>query len=692
MTRCFGRPYLNSLLNSTAAYHVNVSTNEAIEVHRQQYRPSALVLAICVLVTLPSGLSNHALQGQETNLVGIDYQVDLSQAITRYVTVTMETIAAGPTTQLMMATWTPGSYLVREYAQHVDRIKASDFAGNPLPLEKTRKNRWEVQTTPGERFRITYRLYCNEPSVRTNLVNRTCAVINGAATFITVPEYQQSPHRVKFLLPDYWNESASAMARVDGQPNHYRAANFDELVDSPVVAGRITTYPFEVGGVPHFLVNVNEKAGWDAETAVKDLAAVVAAHQAFWGVVPYDRYYFLNVFVSGGGGLEHDHCCLMMDGQFEVRDKTQYFDWLSLASHEFFHTWNVRRLRPKALVKYDYETEVYTPALWIAEGLTSYYEDLLLVRAGIMTRDEFLKSLGRQISSLQKTDGRLVQTLRDSSHDAWIKFYGSASNKKDSQISYYTKGAVVGFLLDMEIRASSGGINSLDSVMREFYQRYAGQVGYTVQDFRDLCSQHAGKDLTEWLRLAVDTTEELDYQTAADWLGIQIGDYKPSQRTGNEINGERSQEVEQTDQTTASLDNNAPRNSAENQTQPSRSRRRGPKPAPWIGVGVPDSPATLAGLADTDEIIGINGKRVSSLDNDLKRHQIGETVKLLIARDGELMEIDVVIGSRAPTTDWSVTVSKDATEPQQNALRQWLAPAATLPSGDGTTPVQNDGE
>ncbi len=691
MAPCFVWSHRNKLLNSDATYDINASTEEATPVHRKLGQTFQSFLAICLLIALQIGFWNHALQGQETNLIGIDYQVDLSQAITRYVTVTMESTATESITQLMMATWTPGSYLVREYAQHVDRIAATDAAGNPLPLEKTRKNRWEVQTTPEERFRVTYRLYCNEASVRTNLVNRTCAVINGAATFITVPEYQQSPHRVKFLLPEYWNESASAMARVDGQPNHYRAANFDELVDSPVVAGRITTYPFDVGGVPHFLVNVNEKAGWDAETAVKDLASVVAAHQAFWGIVPYDRYYFLNVFVGGGGGLEHDHCCLMMNGQFEVRDKTRYLDWLSLASHEFFHTWNVRRLRPKALVKYDYEAEVYTPALWIAEGLTSYYEDLLLVRAGIMTQEEFLKSLGRQISSLQKTDGRLIQTLRDSSHDAWIKFYGSATNKKDSQISYYTKGAVVGFLLDMEIRASSGGTNSLDSVLREFYQRYAGQVGYTIQDFRDLCSQHAGKDLTDWLRLAVDTTEELDYQTAANWLGIQIGAYRPTQRSSNEATSEHSLKNEQTDRTAASPDNNAPNHAAENQTQPSRGRHRGPKPVPWIGVGVPDSPATLAGLADTDEIIGINGKRVSSLDSDLKRHEIGETVKLLIARDGQLMEIEVVVGSRSPTTDWSVTVSKDATEPQQNALQQWLAPAATLPSGDGTTPAQHDG-
>jgi predicted metalloprotease with PDZ domain len=611
-----------------------------------------------LLAMLWTGLfSERFLGAQEADSSSINYELDLNQAITRYARVTMDAPATGPVTQVMMATWTPGSYMVREYARHMDQIEARDENGSPLPIQKISKNRWNIETGNARRFRLIYRLYCNEASVRTNMLNRNYAVINGAATFLTLADLQPRPHRVAVEIPEYWNESASSMRLVSDQPNRYQAADYDELVDSPIVAGRLTTYPFEVAGVPHYLVNVGERAGWDAERAVKDLAALVAEHHRLWGTVPYDRYFFLNVIFPGGGGLEHDYSCLMMTNPFDVRETPKYQGWLSLASHEFFHTWNIRRLRPQELVRYDYESEVYTPSLWIAEGLTSYYEDLLLARAGLISQDDFLKSLGKQISSVQKTEGRLIQSLRDSSHDAWIKFYGSAPNKKDTQISYYTKGAVVGFLLDMEIRSASEGTANLDDVLRVFYERYAGDVGYRAEDFRDVCSEFAGKDLSDWFRLAIDSTEELDYQTAADWLGLNIGEYSP-------------QVAAFPDESEAEDEPATPR------------RRRGPRPVPWIGVGQVDSPATLAGLADTDEIIGINGKRVTTLDNDLKEFEVGAKVTILIAREGELQELEVEIGSRPQPADWNVSIVREPTGPQQLALKSWLLSDSPTDSQD----------
>ena len=622
------------------------------------FRRCWVILLVALVWT--SGFGGQVLEAQEADSSSIHYELDLTQAITHYAKITMDAPAVGPVTQVMMATWTPGSYMVREYSRHIDQIEARDENGSPLPIEKISKNRWNIETGNARRFRLIYRLYCNEASVRTNMLNRNYAVINGAATFLTLADLQPRPHRVTVEIPDYWNESASSMRLVNDQPNRYQAVDYDELVDSPIVAGRLTTYPFEVAGVPHYLVNVGERPGWDAERAVADLAALVTEHQILWGTVPYDRYFFLNVFFPGGGGLEHDYSCLMMTSPFDVRDKSRYQGWLSLASHEFFHTWNIRRLRPRELVQYDYESEVYTPSLWIAEGLTSYYEDLLLARAGLISQDDFLKSLGKQISSVQKTDGRLIQSLRDSSHDAWIKFYGSAPNKRDTQISYYTKGAVVGFLLDMEIRSASAGAASLDDVLRAFYERYAGNVGYRAEDFRSVCSEFAGGDLSEWFRLAIDSTEELDYQTAVDWLGLNIGEYSPQVASSP---GESEGESEPA----------TPR------------RRRGPRPVPWIGVGQVDSPATLAGLADTDEIIGINGKRVTSLDSDLKQFEVGAPVTILIARDGELQELEVEIGSRPQSTDWSVSISRSATEPQRDALQAWLL-SPSQPDSQDTTP------
>jgi predicted metalloprotease with PDZ domain len=425
----------------------------------------------------------------------------------------------------------------------------------------------------------------------------------------------------------------------------YIAENYDELVDSPIVAGNVIKYPFEVAGIPHYLVNVEQSGNWDAEKATADLAKMVAEHERLWGELPYDRYYFLNVFTAGGGGLEHNNCCLLMTGQFDVRNEGSYKRWLGLCSHEFFHAWNIRRLRPNSLVKYDYENEVYTPSLWIAEGITSYYEDLLLARAGLITQEDFISSFGNTIAAVQRTEGRLVQSLRDSSHDAWIKFYRPAGNSSDTQISYYTKGAVVGFLLDSEIRSASGGAKSLDDVLRELWKQ-CRETGYTPEDFRRLCNEAAGKDLEDWFRVAVDSSEELDYQVAANWYGLDIGDVKP--QTGDEA--EDSEE-----------------------TQTSSRSSRTLRGRPWIGIGEFDSPATNAGLADTDEVIAINSRRVSgNLDTELQDFKVGDPIKVLIARNGELQEILLVVGSRPARPSWNLKVTRRPTDEQKAHLDAWF--------------------
>ncbi len=461
--------------------------------------------------------------------VGPSYRVDFEDAINHYVSITMTTESTGPETKLMMPTWTPGSYLVREYAKNIDLIQASEpKSGKSIPIEKISKNRWLVKNGELKSFQVKYRVYCNERSVRTNWVGTSHGVLNGAPTFLTVPEKMELPHAIELVLPKSWKKSATSLQRKGEEPHHYLAKNYDEVVDSPIAVGSLNVYPFKVANVEHQLVNINELNYWDGEKAARDLAKCVAEHHRVWGTVPYDRYLFLNWIGSGGGGLEHDNCCLMMSSRFGPNDEASYKRWLSTASHEFFHAWNVRRLRPKALVKYDYESEVYTPSLWVAEGITSYYEDLLLVRAGLITQEDFLRKFGSQINSLQQTEGRKLQSLRDSSHDAWIKYYRPSPNSNATQISYYTKGAVAGFLLDASIRSASSGKGSLDQAMELLYRNHGGGTGYLPADFQAICSQVAGTNLDPWFARAIDSTEELDYQVAADYFGLEIGDIKPA--------------------------------------------------------------------------------------------------------------------------------------------------------------------
>ncbi len=596
-------------------------------------------ILIFTLLVWP-GLTPLAAQ-QSLGPAGLQYEVDLTGSINHYVTVTLTAQPTGPQTELMMATWTPGSYLVREYARHIDRITARDEDGDSLLLLKTRKNRWLVETPDGKPFQVTYRIYCNETSVRTNSAKREYCVLNGAPTFLTIPEQFDHPHRLRLNLPDNWKVSATSLRPIDGESHSYTAANYDELVDSPIVAGNVQLFPFEVAGVQHYLVNVNDRGDWDGEKAAEDLGKVVEAHHDMWGIVPYDRYYFLNVISDGGGGLEHDNSCLMMTRRQSFRDDASYVRWLSLCSHEFFHTWNIRRLRPRSLVEYDYEAEVYTPSLWVAEGVTSYYEDLLLVRAGLMEPKKFVRVMSGMIRGVMSREGRKIQSLRDSSHDTWIKFYRPSDNSRDTQVSYYSKGAVVAFLLDMEIRNASGGQRSLDDALRLLWERHSGDIGYSPEDFRAICSEVAGTDLSPFFALAVDSTEELDFQTAVNWLGLEAGDVKPQNGTQDPGEDEDADEDRE--------------------------------PTPWIGIGEPDSPATAAGLDKTDEILAVNGRRLTgSIKERVREFEIGDEITLLISRNGDIMEVDLSVAGKKPEPRWGLAIYDDATADQERHFLEWL--------------------
>ena len=601
----------------------------------------------------------------------VQYVVGFEQHNLNYLHIEATFETQDESTELMLPVWTPGSYLVREFARHIDTFAVKDLDGNELAWKKTKKNRWEVQTADVNSIRVTYRLFCKELTVRTNFVDGQYAVINGAPTFITIPELRDQPHGVQLNLPEKWNRSATSL-QAGGQKHQYIAEDFDDLVDSPIVAGKISVYPFSVDGITHQLVNIGESENWDGAAAANDLKQVVQAHHQLWQIVPYDRYLFLNVISDRGGGLEHNNSTLLMTGTWSYRVKERYRDWLSLASHEFFHTWNVRRLRPKALVQYDYENEVYTPSLWIAEGLTSYYEDVLLVRGGLIDPDEYLRRLNSNISSVQKRAGRLKQSLRESSFDTWIKFYRPSSNSSDTQISYYSKGAVVGFLLDAEIQRATDGQNSLDDVMRTMYQRFL-ETGYTEDDFRNVASEIAGEDLAEFFEKCIDSAVELDFETAKDWYGLKFP-HDPDVQDG-EGDGESEEltelkELEDQDEDQPSYGGLLePLSDTENDK-------------PWLGFTLvsgiiddieADSPAQAAGLNNGDELIAVDQYRLKGgIEQRLKNYDVGDSMELLIARRQKITARTIVVGSRPKPKTWRLRKAKKASQQQTRHFSAWL--------------------
>ncbi len=578
----------------------------------------------------------------------IAYTLRFPAPQTHYVEVEARIPTGGrPEVELMMAVWTPGSYILREYARTVEAVSAATETGEPLPVEKTVKNRWRVETRRAPRIVVRYRVYSREMSVRTNFVDSGFALLNGAATFLTLAEDGKRPHEVRLELPAAWKVSASPLSPLPGGGEHaWVAEDFDTLVDSPLYAGNARTYPFEVAGKPHLLVNEGEDGVWDGPRSAADARKIVQTEVDFWGVAPYPRYVIFNLLTENGGGLEHKNACTLMSSRWRTRTREGYLDWLGLVSHEFFHAWNGKRLRPVELGPFDYEREVYTRSLWVVEGFTSYYGGLMVHRAGFSTVKEYLKDLSKSIETLQTTPGRQVQPLDESSFDAWIKQYRPTENSGNTTISYYTKGEVVAFLLDARIRRATGGRKSLDDAMRLAYQRYSGERGYRPEELWKTFGEVAGTDLGDWLRKSVDTTGELDYAEALDWYGLR---FTP---------------------------------------EPAEKKDAEPKelPAAWLGMDVSNrdgrvtvtavrrgTPAYEAGVNVGDEILAIDDFRISSdgLEGRLKYYRPGEKATLLVARRERLTRLPVTFGEK-PKNRWTLEARPDATPEQKAHLAAWL--------------------
>jgi predicted metalloprotease with PDZ domain len=605
-------------------------------------------------MVLSLALSAASLHGAEMP-EPISYTLRFPAPQTHYVEVEARIPTDGqPAIELLMAVWTPGSYLIREYARNVESLAAAAESGEPLAAEKTSKNHWRIETRGAPRLVVRYRIYSREMSVRTNFVDSRFALVNGASTFLTRAGAEGRPHDVRVVPPPDWEVVATPLSPIPGNPvgggHTFRAASFDVLVDSPIYLGNAGVHPFEAGGRPVLLVNEGEDAAvWDGPRSAADAKKIVDEQIAFWGIAPFQRYVFFNLLTEAGGGLEHRDACVLMSSRWRLRTREGYLDWLGLVSHELFHAWNGKRLRPVELGPFDFEAENYTRSLWEVEGFTTYYGDLLVHRAGFSTRKEYLKELSKTIEGLQTTPARKVQPLDEASFDAWIKYYRRDENAANSATSYYTKGAVVAFLLDARIRHATGGRKSLDDALRLAYQRYSGERGYRPEELRHVFEEVAGADLGAWLARAVDSTEELDYAEALDWYGLRFA----------ESEEEKSEKKE---------------------------GEPGELPAAWLGAETEvqngrlvvtvvkrETPAYESGLNVGDEILAIGDYRVppDGLEARLKNYRPKEKTTLLVARRDRLTWLPVTFGEK-PKPRWKLEPLPNATAEQKAHLDAWL--------------------
>lgn len=573
----------------------------------------------------------------------VRYTLSFPAPATHYVEVEATYPTGGrPKVDLMMAVWTPGSYLVREYARHVENVAAS-ADGRTVPIVQASKNHWSAETGGAREIQVTYRVYGREMSVRTNWIEEGFALLNGAATFVTLSDGMARPHHVDVRLPSTWRTAVSGLPE-GGRPYSFVAENFDALVDSPIVAGNSSVHGFTVAGKQHFLVNTPDSPLWDTARAVADVQKIVEQYLRMWGELPYEKYVFLNMLTESGGGLEHRNSTVLMTSRWTTETRRRYQSWLSLVSHEYGHLWNVKRLRPAELGPFDYGRENYTRSLWIAEGVTDYYADLVVRRAGLIGDRDYLNELSNLIESLQTTPGRLVTSVESSSFNAWIRYYRPDENSPNVSVSYYTKGAVIGFVLDARIRRLTAGRRSLDDVMRAAYERYGAARGFTPAELRQVVNDVAGADLGEWMRRALETTEEIDYTEALDWFGLSF-------TTGRASEGGTS--------ATFSWQGLRLRND-DGRVIVTQVQR--------------DSPAYESGINVDDEIVALNGFRIrgEQWNSRVDMYEPGEVVSALIARRDELMTFQITVGP--PVMDeWQLRVLTDATAAQREHLRSWLS-------------------
>ncbi len=583
-----------------------------------------------------------------------------------------EVVAAIPTAgaadvELMMPVWTPGSYLVREYARNVEGLTAQAATGGPaLGVSKTRKNRWKVATGGAPMIHLSYRVYCRELGVQSNWVDAGFAMLNGACTFITLVDKTPRVHEVALVPPPGWLRSITGLPAAPGtSPHHYVAADFDTLVDCPIYLGNPAVYEFVVDGKTHLLVNEGEGGVWDGPKSARDVESIVRAARGLWGQLPYDKYVFFNMLVESGGGLEHKNSTLLMASRWATRTRPSYLGWLGLVSHEYFHTWNVKRLRPVELGPFDYESEILTKSLWLAEGVTSYYDLLLVRRAGLCTVGEYLDGnpvTGNDvpepksdIENLQETPGRLVQPLETASYDSWIKYYRRDENSVNTSISYYTKGAVAGFLIDAKVRQATDGAKSLDDAMRLAYTRFSGEKGYTPEQFRATVSEVAGTDLAAFFVRLLETTEELDYAEALTWYGLR---FKSTEPTDKDKEKEKDKEA---------------------------GKEKKP-PKAWLGLTTTatngrlsvtvvkrETPGMAAGFNVGDEILAIGDDRVTPevWSRRMEQYRPNEKVSFLIARRGRIQRLEATFGVE-PVSKFKLEIDPQATEAQKAHRKAWL--------------------
>ena len=456
----------------------------------------------------------------------INYTLTFPEAQAHYIDVEMTISGLQQSTlNLKMPVWTPGSYLVREFSKNIESF-AAEAGGKALAVKKTRKNIWQISNGSAATVKVNYRVYAFELSVRTSLVDNTHAFISTSGVFMYPDGMLHQPSTIHIVPYQGWTKVSTSLETVNNDPFTLHAPDYDILFDSPIEVGNQDVFGFDAGGVKYEIAMCGS-GNYDKDRLIKDIPLIVEKETAIYGENPNKRYVFIIHNTSkGSGGLEHLSSTVLGAKRDGYKDEKNYREFLGLAAHEHFHLWNVKRLRPIALGPFDYDNENYTTNLWIAEGFTAYYEDIIIQRTQLFPLDDYLGTLAVNINYVSNQPGNKLQSLAQASFDAWIKFYRPDSNSVNTSISYYDKGAVIAFMLDVELIHDSETKYSLDDVMKYMYDTYYKTLkrGYTDQEFKQGLEKFAGKTLDDFYNKYIYGTADIDYNKYLGYAGYQLAD------------------------------------------------------------------------------------------------------------------------------------------------------------------------
>lgn len=594
-----------------------------------------LALSVVLLLIIMTNY-NNANAAAHTR---ISYEVSFPEAQAHYADIEMNISGlAQQSLDLKMPVWTPGSYLVREFAKNLESFSV-EANGKTIPFIKTRKNTWHINTTNLSAIKVKYRMYCFEISVRTAFIDVTHAFLSTSGMFLYPADMLHSPSTIHIKPYKSWDKVSTSLEMVNNDPFTRTAPNYDILFDSPIEVGNQDIFGFQAAGV-NYEVCMYGGGNYDKDRLKKDMAHIVELETAVYGENPNKHYTFIvHNYNKAGGGLEHLSSTVLGASRNAYNTERGYQNFLSLVSHEHFHLWNVKRLRPIALGPFDYDNENYTTDLWIAEGFTAYYDNLIVHRTKLYPTENYLDVLAADIDIVENTPGAKVQPLSQSSYDAWIKAYRPDENSVNTGISYYNKGSVMALLLDLEIINDSKGKYSLDDVMKYMYNEYykVKKRGYTDAEFKAAFEKFAGKNLDSFYQKYINGLDRIDYNHYLDYAGYKLIDQK--------------------------ADTNTPTLGIKTVTNCGVTK---------VTSVIRGTAGWIDGINVNDELTAIDGQPVADPKTMLDGKKTGDKITVTVTRDGQSLQIPVTL-LRNNDIKAKIT-SVDAPSAQQLTVRnKWLS-------------------